>query len=445
MLSLGKAALILPCLTKADTTDVTESLNGMIQTSGDGCVYCGGRGVVIRNPFDDYQDDVRKSVVPATFWVNDITVPSQIYPDYDWNEPAGLAGAAYRASVAFVIGNEVGKLLWDVENVQSDDWGWGVFYATDSNCVDMRCRYRYDLNGWDCPGAWVDADNGMFWDDGSGDTHLGAGWYSQGNPYADGGGGGGTGPHWAGEGFLNQENAEDGNGVALTMDYDSQCNYDLKGNGWADWVDHWIANDPHDGGGMASVDRIGCWVNNIRDLVNLQNALYRIYGWQVIGGTPPVEYWGWNEIPFDRNTLGDPMNWDAVVIHLPAEICNPGGDDDSVNCLHPDSHARLESTLDKWVDKGYLVPGLENIAFRPGSYVVFVREFWRDDGSEAGNWFKYFFCESWAYGKYEIYSWGQDWGDGGGCALQWASGAKMGNSNIRSSHNSTDSGMAMLV
>jgi len=348
-----------------------------------------------------------------------------------------------------VIGNNIGELLPDIDNVQNDDWQWGVFYATDSNAVDNRCRWRADDNGWDCPGAWVDADNGVTWDDGSGDVHTGTGWYSFGNPYT-GGGGGGTGPHWGGAdlGDLNQENARDWNGVALTENFDSQCNGDLRGNGWADWVNHWLENDSQNAGHYASVDRVACWVSNIRDLVNLQNSLYRIYAWALAPGTLPVEYWGWNEIPFDRLSIGNPENWDAVVIHLPAEICSLSGIDgsDVVDCLHPDSHSRLESTLDKWVGAGYLVPGAENIANRPGSYVVFVREFWSYDGSEAGNWFKYFFCSNWAspQGTYEIVSW--SWGDDdGGCVIQWGSGANMGNNTIRASHHSTDAGTVALI
>merc|ERR1712216_77340 len=224
-------------------------------------------------------------------------------------------------------------------------------------------------------------------------------------------GGGGTGPHWGGS-DLDQQDAADGYGRALTMNFDSQCNDELKGNGWADWVEHWIANDPHVNGGWASVDQVGCWVNNIRDLINLQNSLFRVYGWKVVPGTPPIEYWGWNEIPMDRLTLRDPLNWDAVLIHLPAEMYY-------IADLHINSQWRLETTIDKWVSTGKLVPGVENVG-RPGSYVVFVREFHQDDGSEAGNWFRWFYCENWKSpgGKYEIVSWAMG-NDAGGCAIKY--------------------------
>lgn len=241
---------------------------------------------------------------------------------------------------------------------------------------------------------------------------------------------------------MDQENAYDANGVGLAEDYDSQCNYELKGNYWGDWVDHWLANQP----GMASVDQIGCWVNNIRDLIQLQNQMFWKYGWQVIPGTPAVQYWGWNEIPLDRNVLGNMQNWDAVVIHLPAEICGPGGDYDYADCLASDAQWKLESTLQKWVDAGYLVPGMENVGNRPGSYVVFAREFWSDDGTQHGNWFRFFFCNYWKSpgGKFEIVSY--PWGDNdGACVIQWAGTSAHTLSTGATSSVSTDNATAMLV
>jgi len=242
---------------------------------------------------------------------------------------------------------------------------------------------------------------------------------------------------------MDQENAYDGNGVGLTRDFDSQCNYDLKGNGWGDWVDHWLANQA----GMASVDQVACWVSNIRDLVQLQNQMFWKYGWSVIPGTPAVQYWGWNEIPFDRNVLGNPQNWDAVMIHLPAEICGPGGDGDFVDCLDDNAKWKLESTLDKWVGAGYLYPGMENLANRPGSYVVFAREFWRDDGTQHGSWFRSFFCSYWLSpgGKYEIVSYPSGGGDGGGaCAIQYPSAKAETTNTVATSGASPDNSTMMV-
>lgn len=415
--------IVLPWVIRAgdDETSVTRALNDMMRASNDiSCVYCGGKGVVVRNPFDDYQDDVGKNVVPATFWVNDIKVPSQIYPDIDY--PETPEDAAYRASVAFVIGTNLGSLLYDIDHIQDADWGWGVFYATDSNAADARCRWLESYNFFDCPGGgFYGNDWNTFVPESGSDPHLGAGWYGWGNPYAISGGGGGTGNHFNGDAFvMDQEQGDDGNGVSLLRNWDAECNYDLMGNWWGDWVTHWFTY----GNRYTGVDPAICWVNNPRDMIMMQNIIYANKDSQSgpgfpKPGTPAAMNWGWNEIPLDRQTLGDPMNWDAVMIHLPAEICSSGGAEDYAQCLVSDVQWRLEQTFDKWVNAGYLVPGMDNLANRPGSYVVWVREI-----QENGDWYRWFFCSWWTSpsGKYEIVSYpaGGPNGDGA-CAITWGS------------------------
>lgn len=192
-------------------------------------------------------------------------------------------------------------------------------------------------------------------------------------------------------------------------------------------MDHWFKH----GDRLTGVDPAICWVNNLRDLINLQNSIYvKRAAHSGPGfpepGTPAVQNWGWNEIPLDRIALGNPLNWDAVVIHLPAEICGEGGRDDYVDCLSADAQLRLESTLDKWVNAGYLVPGFENADKRPGSYVVFVREF--NDG--GGAWFKWFFCSYWRSpgSKYDIVSY-PDGSDNDACVIEWSALSNAQSSN----------------
>merc|ERR1712050_537975 len=67
------------------------------------------------------------------------------------------------------------------------------------------------------------------------------------------------------------------------------------------------------------------------------------------------------------------------------------GGDDSLRCLDSHANQRLVENINSWVHAGKLVPGLSNVGHRPGSYVVLLREF-RDN---SGNWFRFFFCESW--------------------------------------------------
>lgn len=385
-------------------------------SSSDACVYCGGHGVVVRNHFDGYENDAMKTVVPATFWVNDMVQPSQLYPDIQFIDGVQETpeDAALRASVAFVIGDQLGALLPEIDSIQNDDWGWGVFYATDSNAVDARCRWLGDFNFYDCPHGGFDGNDldSFLWDDG----HSGSGWYGYGNPFA-GLGGGGTGPHIGGQ-WMDQEQARDENGVSLLWDWDAQCNQELSGNDWGDWIDHWFAN----GDMSKGVDALMCWVNNPRDMIKMSNTIW----YHAADGTgdgypaPGIQAafnWGWNEIPFDRLALSDPNNWDAVMIHLPAESCGQWGNDDVVDCLCEDCHWRLETVLDQWVDAGVLVPGFENIGYRPGSYVVFAREF---SPNFDNIWYRWFFCSYWKSpsGKYEIMSYSEG-ADDGACFIQW--------------------------
>jgi hypothetical protein len=137
-----------------------------------------------------------------------------------------------------------------------------------------------------------------------------------------------------------------------------------------------------------------CWVNNFRDLIKLQNALFHFEStWFNERSLSPAAggYWGWNEIPIGREQISDPTNWDAVVIKMPLYVCGGMGGDDNLDCLTSKAETNLEDDLSEWVSKGKLVPGSENIAKRPGAYVVLLREWVNDDG-ESESWF---FCQSW--------------------------------------------------
>merc|ERR1712032_109546 len=103
-------------------------------------------------------------------------------------------------------------------------------------------------------------------------------------------------------------------------------------------------------------------------------------------------YWGWNEVPVDRGMISDPNNWDAIVIKLPASACGAiGSTEDSVNCLSLSAQKRLEDDLALYEERGWMIPGAENVAQNPGSYVVFVREIVDINGQFQ----KDFYCENW--------------------------------------------------
>lgn len=148
------------------------------------------------------------------------------------------------------------------------------------------------------------------------------------------------------------------------------------------------------------------------------------------------KYWGWNEVPVDGYIVEDPMQWDAVMIKLPAAICQDWdwlGSADSAQCLGDREKKALDEDLDSFVQNGKLNPGSDNVGSRPGSYVVFAREFGEayDSSTNSGklgssfagiNWQRYFFCESVTLGKYEIVHMkpSEDSNGNGACYIQYA-------------------------
>lgn len=110
-------------------------------------------------------------------------------------------------------------------------------------------------------------------------------------------------------------------------------------------------------------------------------------------------------------------------------------------CLEDWVQWDLESQLDQFVQQGKLKPGAANIGYRPGSYVVFVREWgtlWgsslessRNHSREVGssfsgvNWQRWFYCEDWLSpgGKYKIVpiAKSDDPNGNGACYIDYAS------------------------
>jgi len=416
-------------------TDISNMLNDRIAASSSG-VYRGNgnTGVMVRAPdFLDGGGD--NQVLPATFWHNDIFAPSQLYPTvsnpwcpndgwdgyYNTDSCKGDSdGPWHFAAVAVVMAGAMGNMWGQFDNIQDDDWGMGVFFASDANAADSRCVYREEWNGWDCPGGWVDFDTGEF---SAMSDKKGSGSYSPGNPYAVGfdQGGGGSGCHFDSNANAIDQPDADGSMGNLVGDADCQCNYAYKGN-WGDWVTAWTYHSQQkwqfenrnwlDGSGNLApawgADAAACWVNNPRDMINLQNALY----WQrdqwnnqqipksdwSQGTSEEIrKYWGWNEIPVAKWIVNDAQQWDAIIVKLPADVCNQGdwGEKDQPDCLTDDAKAELEQNLDDFKNSGKLVPGPGNIANRPGSYILFVREV----ADDSLNWRREFFCSDWTSPK----------------------------------------------
>lgn len=420
-------------------TDISDMLNAKIAGSNSG-TYRGGKnqGVMVRT-VDFFDAGGQQVVVPATLWHNDIYAPSQIYPtvsspwcpNYGWDGfyftlPCGDGPWTF-ATVAVVMAGAMEHMFVDFENIMEDDWGWGVFYASDANAADKRCVYREADSGWDCPGGWVDQPSGQFLEDDHQGDHQGSGVYGPGNPDAKGldHGGGGSGCHF--ETLAIDQSHADGDQGDLVADANCQCNYAYQDD-WSKWVVAWTWHTRQiagfedrnwlDGGGNLApawgVDIAACWVNNPRDMIGLQNALYwqriswnnqRIPAsdWSSQSSEELRKYWGWNEIPVAKWVVDDALQWDAIIIKLPADVCSNGdwGANDNPTCLSDAAQEQLEQDLDQYVQQGKLIPGEDKVSSRPGSYILFVREYGQTYGTSGGgdfgvNWSRHFFCHPWA-------------------------------------------------
>lgn len=408
---------------QSDQTSITRSLNEQIKEGGEeNGLYKGGKGILVRIPDTlSLTDEPFHQVVRSTFWVNDIKTPSQLRPSGNplcphgtsdgyqdlskCDEPAG--GPWNFATVAAVLGVDgMHKIIKDFSNIQSKDWGWGVFYATDAHSETSRCRYIDDPagSGWDCPGYFLNS-NGSSRQDAN---MQGAGVFSQGNPVPPASlGGGGAGCHFDTKaGKIDQEDAINSHKEGLVQDRHCQCNYKFNTD-WKAWVQNWIQNSQQKPGfewrdwlhgrGKApswAVNGAICWVNNPRDMIAMQNAIYATRDqWNnekvPLPDASHRRYFGWNEVPVTRTLVDDPGNWDAMMIKLPATIC--GGPLDRLDCLSGAAKQQLEKDIDVMVTKGKVLPGLDHITSRPGSYMVVVREFETGRGEYA----RQFFCENW--------------------------------------------------
>jgi len=285
------------------STDITDRLNGYIKRGND--VYNGGKGVIIRNPFDGYEDDAAKKVVPATFVVDDIIVPNKVFPHF-------VSGFQWDDCVmVYVVGSSMKDFLKDFEKIQSDpSWGWGVFYPWDSNAADFRCEYQDGPDrGYDCPGTRI------FWGGSpvKDKSKLGAGAYDPGNPYANPAWGGGAGCHFSAPPYgcndppkctynIDQINRSPNN---LVGDESCQCNY-LFSDNWEHWV-YTMGSVAGEAAQGILPEAAICWLNNLKDMIRLQNALWWHKDlWFTEGGGAPYGYWGWNEIPIGREQIVNP-------------------------------------------------------------------------------------------------------------------------------------------
>lgn len=398
-------------------TDVTKALNAQIKQSpppySADKAYTGGKGVIIRNPYDGYENGGPHSgsggayeVLPCSFISNDIFASNKVFPRFDhlstfqWDS----------CPIFYVVGLKMSTLMYDFDHIQQSDWGWGVFYPWDSNAVDFRCEWL-DIKGtpkmYNCPGYSKQMSKRPVQDA----NMFGAGYFYAGNPYANNQWGGGAGCHFSGLPYgcndpklctndidqVNRTRPGNISAAPLVQDEACQCNYAYNGD-WAQWV-YELGNLTSEAAKGTLPEASMCWTNNFRDMINLSNYLFWARGnWFKTGEKGdggPSGYWGWNEIPITRDGdsgITNPANWDAVVVKMPLYVCKSTGGDDHPGCLSAAANLNLETDLTQWVKDAKMVAGLDAVTKSPGSYIVLMRE-WQD---QNGNSFSFFFCDEWS-------------------------------------------------
>lgn len=417
---------------------LVHSLNTMIARGLTG-VYTGGKGVLIRSPnvTGVLRVDNMKKVVAAMLLVDDIQVPNIMYPSLGpggaecpnvgktgYGEAVacppdenGETGPWNYAQLGYVVGSKRSHFLPDFDKIQNTSWNEGVFYATSANSDKMRCRWLPQYKGYDCPGYWLPWNAKGFKDESKG----GAQSFPPGNPEQNPDVGGGAGCHFATYDPLSgidQTDAPDPNnqGVNLVADPHCSCNIGLRSGGsrpWDAWVQQWMRyanakpNFKWQGwfqGGKApsfALDFSACWMKNPRDMILMQNAVWRrAHEWSNqmvptsdwrIGAPTWRSYWGWNEVPLS-NTIDQPKFWDAIVIKLPLAVCGYEGGNDTTACMGTNANRMLETHLKLYIAAGFLKVGKASYSVRPGSSVVFLREV----RHKLSYWTRDFFCEPWS-------------------------------------------------
>ena len=326
-----------------------------------------GQGVLARYLPDGEANPNGQGGGAATFLHKDIITPNQIYtldgiswyPKYNKSQLLAIAKSPEHLGPKFIEARTKANT--------NSKWGWGVFYPHDSNALDLRATPYWDKKknmidgkkpkGFKAPAAYFDNNQkGWFNDainnDGSKQQGSGNDWLKIGNPYAHraekGRFGLGTGVHveYHYNDLLNCDKTQEFSWPNQTgsdqtwlrqtqfTGHFGEVNYEeLKtDDNWKGFTD--VLTDAVTGnfGGrkigdtftngklfhQGYLDPAIPWVNNPKDLINLQNSLYLNRSqYMTKKDKLPQNYWGWNEIPSLNSYWNDKGNIRGSIVSLP--------------------------------------------------------------------------------------------------------------------------------
>lgn len=399
-----------------------------------------GYGVMIRGCLDGQPikfPDNRQSQIVGTLLHNDINCPSMVYP-YSTSSKVEFNEQPTLVAVWDMNPNSDVRHMQDVfpymTTAKTDKtWGWGVFYAHDSNCLDKRAYPAFaewvsKINGvvepnpngdwgYDGPYGWKHKeDNEIYFTPdstkiGPADKKIGnpAAYFDKVNPNTDWKGteyGAGAGIHvfcdyfgaWKdpGDQYSNAWVSTDKDTLGKFNDVHSysqkyklwrqsdfsgwwgEMNYDLKSNG--EWLDYLNAVAPFTKKikDQYAQDWILPWVNNFQDLINLNTALAK-HRDKANGFTPNDEkLWGWNEIPICR-TWQEANKVTLFALVLPQN--NDPSKSSIQNYLSAENNAIIWQQLDKYKNELALLG--------QGSFVAICQQ----TRTKTGHFYKQFILE----------------------------------------------------
>jgi len=285
--------------------------------------------------------------------------------------------------------------------------------------------------------------------------------------YEDPNGGGGTGCHicynTAGDGLeicrADVDPSTATNPEKLNLNGDCQCNpywgYKVgncdpkafsgcslndggcdNSNCWDTWIDQWVKEvypqvpDYRYNFGRRDLDM--CWMDNFRDLINMQNWFWiKKSDWidWMTQAADDFGWWGWNELPVNTDLL-DVANIQTHAIVLPVSP-QPQSYTLNPDYLTNDAQTDLMKNLCCHYKNGYIQPGEadwsdDHFNDLPSSSVVWLAQEYKDSigwgGFETHRYRRTFFCWSLKMNHLEIVH--EDKGNGDRCLVKWKRGGK---------------------